>query len=512
MTDAASIEVLAEAVNRSRVDPQYMLQHVLRIDPDPWQLEMLQAVADLWRIEHGYPTVCNHEGLNRFTVRSGHGPGKTYFAAMLMHYTAFTRKIQIPCTAPKEKQITTRLWPRFRAILHSAAPGYSDIISVKDRSITWFNDKDWCAIPEVGKHAENLAGYHPNTIYDWIAFIVDEASGVSQVFFPVINGALSSPRTMLLLIGNPTATTGEFYDSHNRPGVMKLFYRRHVKPDESKYVDKRYIDELIERYGRDSPVTKVRGFGEFAELRPGQVIAIEWLVRAREREDLIKDGDGSLPRLRVMVDVADGGEDESVITVAYLYDTFTYYVKMFRYNFPASVAPINTADAAERIFNEYKDKLNFQDRDLVVDSIGVGAGTAGTLIKRKLPVIAYKGGAASDDPKQWRNRRTQSYLGFRDALRDGTVAFAPDFAASDEEWDEFDAQACSIFFAPTADRVEALETKESMRARGIKSPDMIDSCVMRYATQLPAIGGGEVNVEEFRVIGSTSERYDAAIA
>jgi len=127
-----------------------------------------------------------------------------------------------------------------------------------------------------------------------------------------------------------------------------------------------------------------------------------------------------------------------------------------------------------------------------VDSIGVGAGTAGYLLKKGYPVVQYRGGEASDDPKRWRNRRVQSYLVLRDGLRDGTVVIEDKFLDGEADWDELEAQLCSIKRKPGAERLEDLETKQDMLRRGIKSPDRPDSMAMVNATRAPKMGGAGV--------------------
>src|SRR3954464_1264514 len=114
--------LIQEAIKHARKEPVWFRKHVLNLNNDPWEDEILEAFADLWRLEVGIKTKVNHDGLNRFSVRSGTGPGKTFVAAELMHYCAFTRECQIPCTATKEKQVLTRLWPRFRQIYNGAIP------------------------------------------------------------------------------------------------------------------------------------------------------------------------------------------------------------------------------------------------------------------------------------------------------------------------------------------------------------------------------------------------------
>ena len=107
------------------------------------------------------------------------------------------------------------------------------------------------------------------------------------------------------------------------------------------------------------------------------------------------------------------------------------------------------------------------------------------MLDRKYPVIVYKGGAGSDSPHEWANRRTQSYIAYRNALRDGHVIIEEDYCAA-EDWDDFMAQHASIK-KKEGDKVETLVTKQEMMAAAIKSPDMVDSIVQQYSTTVPTL-------------------------
>jgi hypothetical protein len=152
--------------------------------------------------------------------------------------------------------------------------------------------------------------------------------------------------------------------------------------------------------------------------------------------------------------------------------------------------------------------------DFVVDSLGVGVGAAGELIKRGHAVVLYQGGASSADPKKWRNRRVQSYLSLRNMMRDGVWKLMPNFFDSFSDWDEFDAQCCSIRVLNTNDRVEDLVTKQAMADDGIPSPDMADAFAMQHATQTPAMlpgGADSVKAPEVLIIESDLMRGIASL-
>lgn len=472
----------------ARTNPNGFCREVLRDPNDEWQAEVMDAVADVERKRRGEPTVVNHGGLSKISVVSCHGPGKTFLGAKLAHWWQFPAEGRVVVTGPKLESITTRLWPAFLTVMSKADPEYRKLIEVAATRIRWGGKPTHFAQAESARNSENLQGHH----HPRLLFIVDEASGVAQSMFQAVEGALTEEGAILVLIGNGTRGEGEFYESHEQPKVAREYWRRSVSYLDSPRVSRRWAERMIQRYGAESPVVRVRVLGKFPGANPDQLIVMSWLSDALERRTA---GDGSHPERRVTVDVADGGEDFTVCTAAEIYDNVTRVRRQLQYSFPPAEAPISSADAAEALAVEIWGDPAVPD--YVVDSIGVGAGTAGALIKRNRRVVRYTGGSASDDVKRWRNRRVQSYMVLRDRLRDGLVAFdegalydAEHVATlndDDRPEDELLAQACSVRRVIGVERVEDLETKEAMKRRGVKSPDRADSLAMIFATQAPTV-------------------------
>lgn len=486
-----------ELVYRCTVDPNVSFcEKILNSPNDIWQAEMMDAIADLDRARFGLPTKYNHDLKTRFTIAAMHGCGKTHFVAKVMHWYNFTRRGRIPCTAPKEKQLTTRTWPEFRKILSHAKDEYRSLINVDTKHIQWFNDVDWCAIVETASHPDNLAGYHDKNLL----FICEETSGISQAMFPVIEGALTTEGALLIMIGNPTRNQGEFYDSHKKQSSAGLYYRKQIKHHETKRVSQKWVDDMTRKYGVNSPVVKIRVFGEFADSASNQLISVEWLYAAFEREL----NDGSHPQLRISCDVAAGGVDDTIIWVTEIYHTFTKVIKQLRFSFNADTAVADTRQACEDTFHAYGGDAS-QGDDIVIDSVGVGDGAGAELVKSEYNVIRYKGGEQSDDPKMWRNRRVQSYMVYRDAFRDGTICFE-EGAIDVDDMDEFIAQHTSVLTKNADERLEDLETKKEMLARGEKSPDMADCGSQVFATQTP-ISYGSTETEVIGEIESIHEEF-----
>jgi hypothetical protein len=483
-SNTSATQQLAKAVRYSRFNPAWFYKNVLDVEGyDPWQVELTEAVADIERKQQGIPTIINHEGINKISARAGHGPGKTWWVASLAHWWQFTRKGRVVVTATKERQIITRFMPEFRSIGNKALSGYSNLYKADGSKVVWCKDPDYFLVGETAREPENLAGYH----HDYLLFIVDEASGIHEGLFPVIEGAISTGKVVaLVMIGNPTKNEGTFYLSHMSPQVSQDYFTYHVSLDKSTRISKDWVEGMERKYGKDSSVVKIRCRGDFAEADASQLIPLQWVIDCRE-EGLVPT-DGSIPQCYITVDVADGGEDESVINVIRSYQTFDHYLKMYRYpGFKPSTAIIDTARAAMRNAELHFGKLYKHKVVFIVDTVGVGAGVAGYLIDQGCKVVQYKGGAASSNSKKWRNQRSQTYNTFADVLRLQKIKFDRQYC-SDQDWEDFLGQISSIRRDTSADKTDDIEPKKKILERGLKSPDIPDSCAMRYTNMQPITG------------------------
>ena len=123
-----------------------------------------------------------------------------------------------------------------------------------------------------------------------------------------ILGTLSGANNKLLMCGNPTKTSGTFYDSHTRDRAL---YKCHtVSSVDSPRTNKENIDSLIRKYGWDSNVVRVRVRGEFPKQEDDVFISLSLIEQAAASE---RDIDKKIGRISFGVDVARYGDDETVI-------------------------------------------------------------------------------------------------------------------------------------------------------------------------------------------------------
>ena len=168
------------------------------------------------------------------------------------------------------------------------------------------NEKRWFGVARTATKPENMQGFHE----DNMLFIVDEASGVADPIMEAVLGTLSGENNKLLMCGNPTKTTGTFYDSHTRDRAL---YKCHtVSSADSKRTNKENIDSLVRKYGWDSNVVRVRVRGEFPNQEDDVFIALSTIEQCGSRLFELPE-DGQLPYIIFGVDVARFGDDETVI-------------------------------------------------------------------------------------------------------------------------------------------------------------------------------------------------------
>lgn len=475
---------------------------------DQLQIDLINAVADVWRKK----TIINHERKTQISVCSGHGPGKTHTAALIAHVFQACFPGRVIVTAPKFAQVKTRLFAAIHKIDQRAEPWYRATHEMGDTSCYWFTesgekDRNYCILGETAKSPENLAGHHET--YQLV--IVEEATGVPESLFPVIFGSLSTGVIQILvMISNPTQRTGTFADSHLKARESKNFFTYKIGFEQSHRVSRKWAQRLIDKYGRNSPVVKVRVMGEFASDEPGQLISLQWINNARNKDAL---ADGSIPRRRISVDCAGGGSAETIITLCDHHQSKVVARRMRRHSFELERATDQTADAAELMWKD--NGCSAVNGDMfVVDSIGVGQGAAGELLKRGYPVVFHQGGAKSADFAKWRNQRVQAYMSCRNTLRDGLLEFDENFLEDEQDWDDLEAQLCAIRTKDNGDRVEDLETKEELVMRLGFSPDMADSLSMQWSSMVPALITGTqtsgTRADEVVIVGGVGADLEKA--
>lgn len=252
-------------------------------------------------------------------------------------------------------------------------------------------EKRWFAAARTATKPENMQGFHE----DHMLFIVDEASGVSDPIMEAILGTLSGANNKLLLCGNPTRTSGTFFDAFH---ADRSLYQYHtISSLDSIRTNKKNIESLIRKYGKNSNVVRVRVYGEFPEQEADVFLPLSWLEGSLNTEmqaatakalgayynaagEKILDRSGVFS-IDIGCDVARFGNDKTCI--AYKINEVARMYK--KYNGQDTTW---TAGNLAQLYVALKELYQFKGKVYIkIDDGGVGGGVTDQLkaIKRKHP-------------------------------------------------------------------------------------------------------------------------------
>lgn len=334
-------------------------------------------------------------------------------------------------------------------------------------------EKRWFAVARTATKPENMQGFHE----DNMLFIVDEASGVADPIMEAILGTLSGDNNKLLMCGNPTKTSGTFFDSHTRD---RGSYRAHkVSSEDSPRTNKENIEALKRKYGADSNFVRVRVLGEFPLQEDDVYIPISLIDESIQLRRDFKPLPFPLS-IHIGCDVARFGDDQTVIG-SKVDELVTLNHKT------RGQDTMNTADRiislGESLIRKYKWTGKIPVK---IDDGGVGGGVVDRLrqIKRNDPerfawleVFPVKFGL------RIKNKYYHDSTSYMLSVVKGLLAPFDDEGKPKPvglilpDDDNLAAQLASRKYSITEQSKIRAESKDDMKKRGLPSPDEAD-CVL----------------------------------
>jgi hypothetical protein len=300
-----------------------------------------------------------------------------------------------------------------------------------------------------------------------VLLVVDEAPGVSEAVFESAGGSMSGHNATTLLLGNPTRTQGYFYDTfHRLSGEWKNL---HVSCLDSPRVSEDYVAEMSSRYGEGSNAYRVRVLGEFPVADDDTLIGLELAQSAVDRDVVQNPGAPVLWGL----DVARFGADSSALC---------------KRQANVVVAPVKTWKGLDlmaltgAVMHEWE-STDHRDRpvEILVDSIGLGAGVVDRLRELKLPARGINVGESPAFKGQYMNLRAELWGKAKAWLEARDCKLPRDERLVNE--------LSSPRYSFMSNGKLRLEGKDDMKRRGLASPDVADAFVLTFASEA-ATGGG----------------------
>jgi hypothetical protein len=350
----------------------------------------------------------------KVSIASGHGIGKTGSISWIVLWFLFGRyQSQVPCTAPTANQMYDVLWKELSIWIAKMPKNIScayewnkDYIRMKEQPNTWFAR----AKTSSKENSEALAGVHA----DDVLTIADEASGVEEQIFNVAEGAWTSGNILVILISNPTRTSGYFYETHHKH--KSNWQRFSFSSIESPLVDPTYESKIAERHSRDSEEYGIRVLGRFPKEDNMDDSGFIPLISERDVSIYPKMTETTYKNTSILgVDPAGEGDDKTVFVIR-------DQLKMEKL-YEESIS--NTKGIAERIIT-YIEEYQLDPANVVIDNFGVGANVATEVAvasKGKYHITGINVGEDCDteeEREQYENKRAfMFYAGLRNWLRQG---------------------------------------------------------------------------------------------
>lgn len=431
--------------------------------PDTWQAEFLNWLGEEVRARgfNGHDPVAPIRG----AVSSGHGIGKSVMVAWLVDWIMATRPhAHGTVTANTITQLQTKTWPAVRRWTKLCLCGHWFTINSERMYHPQFPESWFCALQNSKKeNSEAFAGQHAADSTSFYVF--DEASAIADEIWTVAEGGLTDGEPMIFAFGNPTRTSGPFHRAAFGDG-RKRWHPYVIDSRTSRFTNKQQIAEWLEDHGEDSDFFRVRVRGLPPAAGELQFIGLDLVAAAQRRPAIALPDDPLICGL----DLARGGADECV----------------FRFRRGAdgrSIPPVRVPGAAARdsmrlvtLAAEILGR-SYQGRKVAALMVDATGGSIGGPVADRLRqlghahVIDVQFGGESPDPKYANMRafmwgRLRDWLATRGAI-DASPALESDLTGPD-------------YFHDKRDRI-ALESKESMKERGLDSPDDADALALTFA-------------------------------
>ena len=423
--------------------PVLFVREILGAVPEVYQEDLLRAV--------GF-------GERKISVRSGHGTGKsTALSWAMLWYTLFRFPNKVVVTAPTSSQLYDALFAELKRWIGELPPALRVLLEVKTDRVELVAAPSEAFISARTSRAEQpeaLAGVHS----DNVLLVVDEASGVPEQVFEAASGSMSGHSATTILAGNPTRSTGTFFETHTR--LADHWYTLHWSCIDSPRVSEAFVEEMKTRYGEDSNAYRIRVLGEFPLGDDDTIIPLHLAEAARMRD--VTPSETTRPIWGL--DVARFGSDRTVL--AKRRGPVINGVEAWK--------GLDLMATVGRVKAQY-DGLIPSERpsEILVDVIGLGAGVHDRLSELGLPSRAVNVSEAPALGGTYNNLRTELVFRVRGWLEQRGSRL-PDNA-------ELIAEMTSIRYSFSSNGRMKAEGKDDMRRRGLKSPDLADAVFLTFA-------------------------------
>lgn len=375
---------------------------------------------------------------------------------------------KLTVTANTFTQLETRTWAAVREEISSSIVARWFVVT-SDRIFRIGYKDSWFSTAQTCKKENSQAFAGQQSIDSTSAYICDEASTIPDQIFEVAKSGLSTGEPMMFIFGNVTETSGQLYRALFGDD-RDIWNGRSIDARESAIANQEEIKRDIELYGEDSDYVRVWRRGLAPRASSMQFIDSE---RVRDAQSRTVEVYADEP-LVAGLDVARGGKDMNVLRFRRGRDARSI---------PPMVIPGEQTRDTMQLAAWVVEQLGRTFNGRKIDTLFVDSGFGGPVVNRCHQlnfknVIEVNSANTPPDPHFFNMRaymwdRVKSWLlvGSIDSHRDG-------------RWgSHLEVDLTGPYFHHTKEKL-VIESKESMKERGLGSPHQADSLCLTFAMNI----------------------------
>lgn len=455
-----------------REDPVSFVRDNFKVEPDIWQVKVLQAFAS------------RDPQKMRIAMKACAGPGKTAGLAwcgwnFLSCYGERGEHPKGAAVAVTADNLKDNLWPEFSKwqqrseFLRNTFVWTKERVFSKDHPETWFiSARTYSKSADKETQGRTLSGLHSK----YILYLIDESGDIPPAILRSAEQGLSNCTFgKIVQAGNPTSLDGVLYYSCVSQAHMWFVVTITGDPDDpdrSPRIDVAWATEQIKQWGRENPWVMSYILGKFPPASINQLLGVEEIEAAMARK--MRPDVYEWAQKRLGIDVARFGDDRTCIFPRQGLMAFTPVI--MRHN-PVTDKP--SVDIANRVMMA-KNKWG-QEREFFDDTVGWAHGAIDVMrAAGHSPVGVNFASTKTSDPRYY-NVRSQIWMLMADWVRNGGKL--PNLPELKRE-----------LSAPTYTYMNGkflIEDKKLIKERLGFSPDLADGLALTFA-EPERPGSGEV--------------------
>jgi phage terminase large subunit len=398
-----------------RESPAKFVWDNFQVDPDPWQLKVLDAFAD------------PDPHKSRISMQACAGPGKSAVLAwcgwnFLLCYGSRGNHPKGAAVSVTADNLKDNLWAELSKwqdrseVLKSAFQWTKERIFAKDHPATWFlSARSFSKTANADEQGRTLSGLHS----EYVLALIDESGDIPLAVAKAAEQALSTRPSFgkILQAGNPTSLDGILYAAATQLSHLWYIIRITGDPDDperSSRIDATWAAEQIKTYGRDNPWVMAYILGLFPPSSINTLLGPDEVAASMRRNP--SSDTYTHTQKRLGVDVARFGDDRTIIFPRQGLMAFK----------PIEMRNARTPDIAARVANL---KASWgSEMEMVDDTGGYGAGVIDSMLQAGHSPYAVNFAGKAMDPRYLNKRAEMWFLLAEWVKRGGALPNDPDLA------------------------------------------------------------------------------------